>query len=86
MKVIDQTTLSADVMGRVTVGEHQGHEYAYLFVVNTCLRYEVKKGHLSLIPPGIPVRCSSPARLRGGRWWFSTIGWWASPTDRHPRR
>ncbi len=48
MKVIDQTTLSADVIGRVTVGEHQGHEYAYLFVVNTCLRYEVKKGHLTL--------------------------------------
>ena len=48
MKVIDQTTLPADVIGRVTVGEYNGHEYVYFFVVNTCIRYEVNKGQLTL--------------------------------------
>lgn len=48
MTVIDQTTLPADVIGRVTLGEHNGHEYVYLFVVDTALRYEVTKGHLTL--------------------------------------
>jgi len=48
MTVIDQTTLPADVIGRVTVGEFDGREYVYFFVVDTCIRYEVNKGHLTL--------------------------------------
>jgi hypothetical protein len=48
MKVIDQTTMPADVIGRVTLSEHNGHEYVYFFVSDTCIRYEVKQGHLTL--------------------------------------
>jgi hypothetical protein len=48
MKIIDQTILAADVIGRVTISRHKGHEYAYLFVVDTCVRYEVDRGRLKL--------------------------------------
>ncbi|HKM99136.1 MAG TPA: hypothetical protein VJX23_01375 [Candidatus Binataceae bacterium] len=48
MKVIDQTTLPADVIGRVTIGEYNGREYVYFFVVDTCIRYEINKGRLTL--------------------------------------
>ena len=48
MKIIDQTTMAADVIGRVTIGRHKGREYAYFFVVDTCVRYEVRKGRLKL--------------------------------------
>lgn len=48
MTIIDQATMPADVIGRATVGKHNGREYVYFFVVNTCLRYEVKKGRLTL--------------------------------------
>jgi hypothetical protein len=48
MKIVDQTTLAADVIGRVTIGSNKGHEYAYLFEVDTCVRYEVDKGRLKL--------------------------------------
>ena len=48
MKITDQTTMAADVIGRVTIGRHKGREYAYFFVVDTCVRYEVRKGRLKL--------------------------------------
>lgn len=48
MTVIDQTTLPADVIGRVTVGRYNGHDYVYLFVVNTFIRYTVDAGRLTL--------------------------------------
>ena len=48
MKIIDQTTMTTDVIGRVTIGQHKGREYAYFFVVDTCVRYEVRKGRLKL--------------------------------------
>ena len=65
MKVIDQTTLSADVIGRVTVGEHNGHEYVYLFVVDTCIRYEVRKGRLTLDSEWNPGTLLLPGQTPG---------------------
>jgi hypothetical protein len=50
MKVIDQTTLAADVIGRATVGRYNGREYVYLFAVDGCIRYEVDRGRLTLDP------------------------------------
>ncbi len=54
MKIIDQTTMAADVIGRVTIGRHKGREYAYFFVVDTCVRYEVRRGRLKLDPTWNP--------------------------------
>ncbi len=48
MKIIDQVTMAADVIGRVTVTEFNGRDYAYFFVVNTCVRYEIDDGQLTL--------------------------------------
>ncbi len=48
MTVIDQTTLPAQVIGRVTVGRSNDREYAYFFSVNTCIRYAVDAGRLTL--------------------------------------
>jgi hypothetical protein len=48
MKIIDQKTLTADVIGRATVGQYDNHEYVYLFVVDTCVRYEINNGFLTL--------------------------------------
>jgi len=48
MTVIDQTILPAQVIGRVTVGQYNGHEYVYFFVVNTFMRYEAHAGRLTL--------------------------------------
>ncbi|HUA35363.1 MAG TPA: hypothetical protein VMA09_17265 [Candidatus Binataceae bacterium] len=48
MTIVDQTTFSADVIGRATVAEYNGHEYVYFFVVDTCVRYEINQGHLTL--------------------------------------
>jgi hypothetical protein len=48
MKIIDQVTMAADVIGRVTVTEFNGRDYAYFFVVNTCVRYEINHGRLTL--------------------------------------
>ncbi|HUO05432.1 MAG TPA: hypothetical protein VMU16_09570 [Candidatus Binataceae bacterium] len=48
MKVIEQTTLPADIIGRVTVGKYKGQEYAYFFSVNTFIRYKINAGHLTL--------------------------------------
>jgi hypothetical protein len=48
MKIIDQVTNPADVIGRVTVTDCNGREYAYFFSVNPCIRYGITKGHLAL--------------------------------------
>jgi hypothetical protein len=48
MTVIDQTTLPAEVIGRVTIGRYHGQEYVYFFVGNTFMRYKVDAGRLTL--------------------------------------
>jgi len=65
MTVIDQTTLPADVIGRVTVGKYNSHEYVYLFLVDTCIRYEVDKGRLTLDPTWNPGTLLLPGQTPG---------------------
>jgi hypothetical protein len=47
MTVIDQATLPAQVIGRVTIGRYDGYDYAYFFAQETCIRYRVEAGRLT---------------------------------------
>jgi hypothetical protein len=47
MTVIDQATLPAQVIGRVTIAQYKGHDYVYFFAQETCIRYRVEAGRLT---------------------------------------
>jgi hypothetical protein len=70
MKVIDQTTLPAMVIGRVTVGRHNGQDYVYFFVVDTFVRYQIKAGHLTPDPSWDPGTLLVPGQTAG---WAAVI-------------
>ena len=83
MKIIDQTTMATDVIGRVTVAEFDGREYAYFFVVDTCIRYEVDQGHLTLDSTWNPGPLLLPGQTPG--WAIVVLNdWVVGPTNGLP--
>lgn len=70
MKIIDQTTLAAQVIGRVTVGRYNGQEYVYFFVNNTFVRYKVDAGRLTLDSSWNPGALLVPGQTAG---WAAVI-------------
>jgi hypothetical protein len=74
MEVIDQTTLPAMVIGRVTVARYKAHDYVYLFSENTCVRYGVEAGRLKLDPSWNPGNLLAAGQTAG--WALAVLNDW----------